>query len=341
MMWQGLAGVLTGGLSRFRVVGLLPAVFFVSLVLAVWALGDPPCWSRLTSAVDGLGSRDLVLLALGIACLVLLANAFQLPLIRLLEGYWTYHPCCPAGLATALGARHRWRLRRLREQSEGGAPGGTRQHVRTRKEAWRAERTALTESRQRYATERLLQEFLDPAHILPTRLGNALHTAEQLPAHRYGLDAVTFWPALYSVMGPRLKEAVDDQRDQLDFAVRVTAATALSVPVTLVRFLCAGSQGLPWLWVPVALTLVSLGAYRTAVSAAVMYGVLIRTAFDLHRFDLLTALHLPLPDSSADELEANRELSRRMSAGRRGPLRYEHPAPDWRPPSAQPPAAGT
>jgi len=41
--------------------------------------------------------------------------------------------------------------------------------------------------------------------------------------------------------------------------------------------------------------------YETAIQSAVEYGVLIRTAFDLYRYQLLKALDLPVPTSPTRE----------------------------------------
>ncbi|PWI17961.1 hypothetical protein DI272_30240 [Streptomyces sp. Act143] len=331
-MWQGLAGVLTGGLSRFRVVGLLPATFLVSAVLAVFALGDPPRWGNLKDAADDLSGTHLLLLALGVACLALLTHSLQLPLVRLLEGYWAWWPHCPARLATLLVFRHRRRLEKLVERSSGGVPDESRLlAARSRRGIWRETRALVPAWRQQLATARLMQEFPDRENLLPTRLGNALRAAELAPYRRYRLDAVTVWPALYGVLGPRVREAVDDQRDQLDFAVRISVALGLLVPLTAVRFALAGREGLPWLAVPAVLWAGSFVAYRTAVSAAVAYGVLIRTAFDLHRFDLFQAFHLRLPDDSDSELCANQELTAFLSAEQK-PVRLNYVHPDPGPP---------
>ncbi|QKV91257.1 hypothetical protein HUT19_05465 [Streptomyces sp. NA02950] len=64
---------------------------------------------------------------------------------------------------------------------------------------------------------------------------------------------------------------------------------------------------------------------------------MLAVAFDLHRFDLLTALQLPLPDDRAAERTANAELSRlwRQGAGSPAAMRYAHP------PQAREPAAPT
>jgi hypothetical protein len=47
--------------------------------------------------------------------------------------------------------------------------------------------------------------------------------------------------------------------------------------------------------------LVSVGCYNAAVHRAVAYGMLIRSAFDLYRHELLKALQVPLPPSPKAE----------------------------------------
>ncbi len=64
----------------------------------------------------------------------------------------------------------------------------------------------------------------------------------------------------------------------------------------------------------------TLLSYRAALAAATAYGQALEAAFDLHRFDLLTALHLPLPADLLGELTANQELSRFL----RQPSEYIH-----------------
>ena len=50
---------------------------------------------------------------------------------------------------------------------------------------------------------------------------------------------MTLWPALYTVLSPAVKEAVDDSRNQMDMAVRfcaVLVGCALAAAVLLWRY---------------------------------------------------------------------------------------------------------
>ncbi|MEO5878160.1 MAG: hypothetical protein ABIS86_18155, partial [Streptosporangiaceae bacterium] len=92
-------------------------------------------------------------------------------------------------------------------------------------------------------------------------------------------------------------------------------------------------------WLLLALVPFVIGrvAYLGAVQAAVAYGESVRAAFDLHRFDLLTALHLPLPPDAAAERLGNTELCDRWRQGSPTGTVYHHPEPTERDPS---PASG-
>jgi len=103
-----------------------------------------------------------------------------------------------------------------------------------------------------------------------------------------------------------VREVVDDRRTQLDMTCRLSATAAVLAPLTLALLVPSGW----WLLLAVVPAAVAWVAYRSAIAAALAYGEAVRTAFDLHRFDLLTALHLPLPDKPAAEQQLNAALSR-------------------------------
>lgn len=79
-----------------------------------------------------------------------------------------------------------------------------------------------------------------------------------------------------------------------------------------------------WLLVPIGLVLLSWLSSRGAVAAAIAYGEGIRTGIDLHLFELLKALHLPLPATIQEERELNRRLSRFLLQGWPDDFVYKH-----------------
>jgi hypothetical protein len=69
-------------------------------------------------------------------------------------------------------------------------------------------------------------------------------------------------------------------------------------------------------------------AYLGAIQAATAYGGAISVAFDLHRFDLLRALHLEMPDDNTTERQVNSALSEFLRQGVPLNRSYEHLDPN-------------
>jgi hypothetical protein len=291
--------------TRFRVLGLLPGIVLVGLVVALLESGAPeerPDLDAVADAVQGLETWEGVLLLFGIVVAALLAEPLQLSLVRLLEGYWG-----GSGIS-ALAARPLLALQargRAREEALERRPEGRVDPARRALAAWRL--------RTLYPTSK--------TPLLPTRLGNVLRAAEVRAGRRYGLDSVAVWPRLYPLLPDRVTAILEDQRGQMDVAARFCAVFGVSAVVSLVLLWQYGW----WLAVPAAALVLALLAYRAAVAAAIAYGVTVESAFDLHRFDLLRALHLPLPPDRNAERAAGEQLSKFLRQGVPVNFEYAHP----------------
>ena len=137
--------------------------------------------------------------------------------------------------------------------------------------------------------------------IMPTRLGNVLAAAEEYPFRFYGLDSVTWWSRLVTLLPESMISAVNEEEAYMVAALNLSAIFTLFALIgggatflltkngVLSLLLVIGGGGLAWL------------CYVAAVSQAESYGAMIRTAFDLYRHRILTAMHLPLPLNLADE----------------------------------------
>jgi hypothetical protein len=290
--------------TRFALVGLLPGALLALFVLAlVWsgAPGDAPAVDRVLDHARDLDAwaGGLLFGALVVAALVL--QPLQLGLVRALEGYW------PAPVR-ALG---RGRQERRRDALATAA-------------APRAEMPAAAELAAMAEAESRLRRLFpsDPAWLLPTRLGNALRAAETRAGEPYGLDAVVAWPRLYPLLPDGVRALVDDQRDGLDLAARFCAVFAAAAAVSMALLAPHGW----WLLVPAACLALARLSYRGAVAAAIAYGEGIRAAIDLHRFDLLTAMHLPLPATLEQERAVNEQLSLFLRQSWPVDFVYEHGA---------------
>ncbi|MET8214630.1 hypothetical protein [Streptomyces hirsutus] len=274
---------------RFFTVGYLPAcAALLYLLVLVWA-GAPGPVLRFGTAWDtaaALGAGEVLGILLAVLLVALLAAPLQLPLIRVLEGDW------PRGLGT--GTARRRQLRRKRRLEEARVIAGS---------------TAPTDEETRWAgtaASALARSFPAPDHLVrPTGLGNVLAAMEDTAGRAYGLDPVVAWPRLYPLLDDKVRAVVDDRRNALDAAVRMTATGAVTAVVAAALL---GRSGW-WLCLVLLPLAMAVTAYSGAVQAALAYGEAVHAAIDLHRFALLTALHLPLPADRTEERAVNSALS--------------------------------
>ena len=157
--------------------------------------------------------------------------------------------------------------------------------------------------------------------IMPTRLGNVLRRAESLAGSQYGLKALKAVPYLMLIAPAAHVDYVNDQRSQLDLAVRMTFMSAVAVVTTLL-FLCTDRFWTLLAIVPYGLTYLS---YRGSVVAATHYAAAIDVLVNLNRFALYQQLHLPVPANAAEEKVMNETLAE-MLQHEPVVMRYEHPA---------------
>ena len=298
---------LLGALStRGRVVSLLPVVaagLFITVILAAGAPGTEPSLHRAWQVLRGLSAGQVLLLTLALVIVALLLDPLQLRLVRLLEGYW------PARLA-GVAKRSRERQDKRRERAAQAAKIGDDLSPR-----------AIQEAGARAA--RLQRRFPDdPDDIRPTALGNALTAMETRAGQQYGWDAVVAWPRLYPLLSPGVRAVVDGQRDRLDALARLAMTSAATAFLTIA--LLSGSG---W-WVLVAAIPAAIArlAYVGAVHSAISYGEAVTVAFDLHRFDLLTQLHLTLPADIKQERTIASQVSLMWRQGVLPTLSYDHGA---------------
>jgi hypothetical protein len=128
------------------------------------------------------------------------------------------------------------------------------------------------------------------------------------------------WPRLYPVLSDKMTAVLSDLRNQLDMSARFCVTFVAASGVSAL-FLARHGW---WLIVCPCMLLLALLANRAAVAAASAYGEAIEAAFDLHRFDMLQALHLPLPKDLKSELEANGDLTRFLRRPHEESYRHRH-----------------
>ncbi|MFD9934246.1 hypothetical protein ACFWZ6_14080 [Streptomyces massasporeus] len=318
--------------GRFLLVGFLPpfaAVFFVWLLLLAGAPGRAPHGTDALRRVSELTLGDFFLLVTVVTFVAVVLAPLQLATVRLLEGTgW------PGWLARPALRRQQRRYARqlavLRSAEERLNRVFT-ESARTGESMAAASQQGVLR-RADEAEETLRRRFPHGAHHLrPTGLGNILAAMESEAGRPYGLDAATAWPRLYPVLGDQVRAVVDDRRDLLDAGARTCVCFTLASLVTLGLLIPHGGLTALLALAPAAVAWLS---YTGAQHSAMAYARGVHVAFELHRFDLYTALRLPLPDDRQEERDMNERLCLEWRQGvpldeNRGPnerlAQYHHP----------------
>lgn len=312
-----IEGVLTPtvGLSsgRFFRTGYLPTYAAAVFLLVLWWAGAPgrhADFGHAWQVANKLGTVQTLLIALAVALFTLLLQPFQLSVLRVLEG----------GFPRWLGAdlARRYQLRRKRQME-----AAVREKIIAATAASTDERDGHVQEAGRLS-DRLQALFPASDYLVrATGLGNALAAMEDRAGTAYGLDAVVAWPRLYPLLGGKVRAVVDDLRDTMDAAAKL-AATAAMTTVAAVLLLAWHSGTVTF--IAVAPLLVAAFSYAGAVRAAIAYGQAVQVAFDLHRFDLLAAMHVEAPTAPEAEQITNAALSDFLRQGI--PLSFNYAVPN-------------
>lgn len=300
-MISTITGALSGLGRRFSFTGVLPFVIVTGYLAILGAVAVSSPGDGVLDAANGAARRagpaGLGLLFLVSLLLAVVTEPFQIACVRFLEGYWGGARGTRAIRDIAV-ERQRRRMVALQEAADHAA-GTERDSLRS---------IALRSRLEVYPN--------DEDKLLPTVLGNALRAGELQAGERYGLNTIHTWPRIFGRASEDLRLAVAELHEQIDAGARLTVALglagAVSAPVLLVR---------GWWNVVTLVTLTGAWiAYLGAVNAAKRLNVLLAAVFDLHRFDLLIALHLPLPSTHAIEVRFNQQLSDFLAGQRTSPL---------------------
>ncbi|WP_433275407.1 hypothetical protein ACQPZA_29575 [Pseudonocardia xinjiangensis] len=295
----------------FSLVSALPSAMLVAWTVL---LVDSGAWSGrpdLAAAVRGFteigigGATGLVLLSLVLGVVL---HPMQFAFVQFLEGYWGISRF--ARRMRFMRIQYHWdRLRRLDEKS--GRIDGQIEDLQERQnhvreaELERLDRSIIELDSVKQEIDRLRAMAPTTADaIMPTRLGNVLRRYEWNVGKAYGIAAIHTVPYLSRVAAPGDMDYVNDQRSQLDLAVRMVivsfAATGLAV-------LFLARHGL-WLLVAVVPYLAGYVAYRGAVVAAGEYGRALGVLVTLNRFELYDRLRLEPLVNTDEERRRNEDL---------------------------------
>lgn len=290
-------------MRRVLVVHFVPCALFSACVYALVRSGSfsgRAHWQAVLP-VDARGViGSLLVIGAGAVVLGMLLYPFQVRAVRVLEGYWDRWPAT-AGLAGVLTEMQRRRRQALSARAAAALRGGTNAR-RVAADAYRRMASGAPED-----------------VLLPTALGNALRAGELTAGERYGLATLSSWPRILMQTSDRLSDVLRSARTALDASVNLCWSFLASGTLAAVALYDEPVAR----WAPPAAFLLAAVAYKGAVTAAQAYAGLMHVVYDLHRFDLLDALHHPLPGVE-EETEAFWRVSQ-FFAGRSDPgLPYDH-----------------
>jgi hypothetical protein len=190
--------------------------------------------------------------------------------------------------------------------------------------------------------------------LLPTRLGNVMRASEIYTVGRYGFEGHVFWTRLATLLPETMRAMLEEKNNHLIFLLNSSLLSFVNAVIAFIIFdshylilkypaiyqtlqawelqnlfkadfsvfsaNAYGLLGLAWL-------LVSYILYSSSVSVAETFGLLIRSSFDLYRFDLLKQLNHPIPRSLKQERRTWNKLNEFIvNAGNLGnkPLKFNY-----------------
>lgn len=275
----------------------------VALILALTPYGLDQAWTWWQGQEELAQTWMVVTALLLVTAFAYILRAFLRPMIRLYEGYWP-----------------QW-LRRWPTKS-----------VKRRVGRWnKAQIRAAQSDPERYADLQDALYYGYPSQttlLLPTRLGNALRAAEEYGYVTYGLDSAFWWSRLADLLPVSTQEGISDALTPVATLLNLASLSAVVAVAGAIFWWQQRAGG--WLGPALVLLLGLLLArvcYLGAVSQARSYGQQLRTAVDLYRWDLLKALHQPLPKTPQEERVLWHRLAMWLYNQDRGVLRgldYHH-----------------
>jgi hypothetical protein len=316
-----LAGATRDSIGRyFSLVSFIPSALLVAYAFILLSSGvprRPPNPQSVVRAASHLGLAEVAALFILSVGLGLVLHPLQFAMVQLLEGYWGTGAITQRARATRIW----WHRRRLVALGE-RAGYYDNQLEQLPEDSDPREQIALFSRRDE--ADRLSAEQPNELHlVMPTRLGNVLRYYESKAGVPYGLDAIQVMPYLARVASAEDMDYVNDQRSNLDLAVRLSLVSAIAFAFSLILLWRFG------LWLLVALIPYSLAllSYRGAVIAAGAYGQAFSAIIALNRFALYERLHLPIPRNMREERYTNATLRSILEFKGDKALDYKHPPP--------------
>jgi len=223
-------------------------------------------------------------------------------IIRILEGYGAINPFRLLALIYPIEKRS-FRLLRERKSELDRIRDEERAHGRDLSPRLRIERREVATS--------LAWRFPDSDEfVLPTSFGNVIRSFEVYPRVMYGIDSIPGWPRLYAVIPKDYREALDDAKALVDFWVNLWLASIIILMEYLVIVAIHQKFNRSSIFITGFMLIAVFTSYNRATTAALGWGSLIRSSFDLFLNDLRLKLGYLKPANHTRQKEMWTSFSR-------------------------------
>lgn len=314
--------------GNFMIAAFIPSLAFVAAsTIAFRPLLPVNFVERVQSSLSPLDSSGWIVLLTAIMMGFILTS-LNTYIYKLFEGYFLpefFKPLLRIELKRARQIRNKRdfinkKIARIRKWQQGWLKAKLPTYQRKKLERINSRIEQLINQRDALAAEYDLKYPPVDSMIMPTRLGNIVRAAEAYAQSRYYADSVVLWPRMVWAIDREYMSHVDSANDQCSFLLN---SALLSGVFAVMAFTASGyelirninsSAGMYCL-----IGLLALGVawffYTASLLNVTKYGNLIRSSYDLFRFNLLEKLHLKLPPNSQQEKELWEQISDFVTIG--------------------------
>jgi hypothetical protein len=271
---------------NFAIGFFLPVAIFLTLsglILAPYPFGPNLSIFLNTETLVDVTLIGLLSWAGGIFLLVINRDLY-----RLLEGYGVYNPL----------QYFRWFEWRIFDRATTQLQTLDQELKQSRKE--KTEFPLKSRRKRNRLLRQLSEDFPDKEEfILSTAFGNVLRAFEVYPRVMYGLDAIDAWERLLAVIPKDYSDRIEGAKAHVDFWINLGLVLMLLQAEYIALIFITWTPFQEW----VVLLLLAAGtiALLRATISAKEWGQLVKSAFDVYRFDLLETLGVNMPRNREEE----------------------------------------
>lgn len=315
--------------SNFMIAAFVPSLAFVTACMVAFSSLLPPDFiSIVRISLSPLDDNGLIILLIAIMMGFTLTS-LNTYVYKLFEGYVLPEYLVPLKrleVKRARQIRHRRdalnrKIERIEKWKEDWERAGMPAYQEKKMERINTRVQQFINQRDALAAEYELKYPPVEALIMPTRLGNILRASEAYPQSRYHADSVALFPRMVLAIDREYMSHMDAANDQCSFLLN---SSLLSIIFALLTFTAAsyvwlftvpGHSGAVYLLTSIGAVALAWFFYNASLLNVSKYGNLIRSSYDLFRFNLLEKLHLKLPTDSQKEKQLWKKISDFVTIG--------------------------